>query len=260
MQTKRKASYLWILLVFSVVGFFCRSYQLRFELLPDGSLTQDAFMHTILLLLSAAFALCWIFLLRPLSKLSAHADCFVGGSRWNLALLSEAVLLLVGNLLLWRNGRESASQYTDMAVSMAKWLPALGVLSACCIFAFALLCIRGKKPSPLLYMAASVYLVVRLIVAFQEWNTDPSVHDYAYQLLATICCMLGSFQVAGFGFDKGKRRMTLFWTLCAVFFCAVSIPDSLGNSTEFMINLSLLSIMAVNSVQLLLAEETEKTE
>lgn len=260
MQMKRKASYLWILLIFSVAGFFCRSYQLRFELLFDGSLTQDAFMHTVLLLLSGAFVLCWILLLRPLSKLSAHSDCFAGSRRWNLALLGEAALLLVGNLILWRNGRESASQYTDMAVSMAKWLPALGVLSALCIGAFAVLCMKGKKPSPLLYMAASVYLVVRLIVAFQEWNTDPSVHDYAYRLLASICCMLGSFQVAGFGFDKGKRRITLFWTLCAVYFCAVSVPDSFENAAEYIINLSLLAIMAVNSVQLLLAKETEKTE
>ena len=260
MQMKRKASYLWILLIFSVAGFFCRSYQLRFELLFDGSLTQDAFMHTVLLIMTVLYAACWIFLLRPLSKLTTTEECFSSNPILNGVQLLAAAGVLAGNLLLWLNGRESASQYTDMAVSMAKWLPVLGVLSALCIGAFAFLRIRQRKTTPLLYMAASVYLVVRLIVAFQEWNTDPSVHDYAYQLLATICCMLASFQVAGFGFDKGKRRMTLFWTLCAVFFCAVSVPDSLETLAECLINLSLLAIMAIHSVQLLLAKETEKTE
>ena len=258
MLDKRKC--LGILLFYSVMGCLLRAYQLRNELLFDGSLAQGAFVHRVLFLLTICFAVGWILILRPLAKLQTCKECFSANPALNGVQMLGAVGMLVGNLLLCFGGRESASQYTDMAVSMAKWLPILGVLSACCIFAFAFLCMKGKKPSPLLYMAASVYLVVRLIVAFQEWNTDPSVHDYAYQLLATICCMLGSFQVAGFGFDKGKRRMTLFWTLCAVFFCAVSIPDKFENSSEFIINLSLLAIMAVNSVQLLWAKETEKTE
>lgn len=260
MQTKRYLSYLWILLIFSVAGFFCRSYQLRYELLFDGSLVQGAFMHTVLLLLTAVFLLLWFFLLRSLPQLQTQEECFSANRVLGAIQCAAALVLLAGNLLLWLNGRESASQYTEMAVSMAKWLPVLGILSACGIFGFAVLCMAGKKASPLLYMLASVYLVVRLIVAFQEWNTDPSVHDYAYQLLAVICCMLSVFQLAGFGFDKGKRRMTLFWCVGAVYFCSISVADSLGNLAECLINLSLLAVAAINSVQLLAAKETEKTE
>jgi hypothetical protein len=34
-------------------------------------------------------------------------------------------------------------------------------------------------------------------------------------------------QIGGFGFGKGKRRITILWCLCAAYFSAVSIPDYL---------------------------------
>ena len=102
-------------------------------------------------------------------------------------------------------------------------------------------------------MIASVYLVVRLIVCFQEWNIDPSVHDYCFQLLAAICCMLAAFQLAGFSFDKGKRRMSLFWSLSAVVFCGISAADMLlrGAADGILVNFALLLSMSVSSAQLL---------
>ena len=109
-------------------------------------------------------------------------------------------------------------------------------------------------------MAVSVYLILRLIVHFQAWNTDPSVHDYCFKLLASICCMLGAFQLAGFSFEKGHRRITVFWTLCAVVFSCVSLPDAYLNGTadELLINVSLMFIMAVSGVQLLLCKEPKE--
>ena len=102
-------------------------------------------------------------------------------------------------------------------------------------------------------MIASIYLVVRLIVYFQEWNIDPSIHDYAFQLLAAICCMLAAVQLAGFSFDKGKRRMTLFWALSAVVFCGITTADMLvrGSAHDTLVNSGLLVSLAVSSGQLL---------
>lgn len=254
MNTRRKQIIGWMLLIFPVLGFFFRSYQLRYELLFDGSLTDGAFVHDILLILTLCYAIGCALLLLRLKKLSAHRQCFTKHRLFNTLQMIAALGLFLGNLLLWIGGREPASLYT-VADSMATLLPILGIVSACCLFSFALLCIQGRKPSALLYMIGSLYLVVRLVVCFQEWNADPSVHDYAYQLLAVICCMLGSFQLAGFGFDKGKRRMTLFWTLCAVFFCGITVADTFGNAAEMLINLALLASMALSSVQLLFANE-----
>ena len=93
----------------------------------------------------------------------------------------------------------------------------------------------------------SVYLIVRLIVNFQKWSTDPSLNDFVYHLFAAISCMLAAFQLAGFSFGKGKRRITLFWSLCAVYFSAISIVDCLcGRAND-----ALLLTMAASSLQLL---------
>ena len=121
--------------------------------------------------------------------------------------------------------------------------------------------LREKAPSPLLYMIISLYLVLRLLICFQEWNTDPSVHHYGYQLLAIICSMLGCFQLAGFGFDKGRRRISLFYTIGAVLFCAITVADTLDNVSDALINGAFLLSMGTSAVRLLFAEEpTEETK
>ena len=131
-------------------------------------------------------------------------------------------------------------------------IPLLGVACAVTLVAFARKCLRHEKPSPLLYMIVSIYLVVRLIVNFQKWSTDPSLNDFVYHLFAAISCMLAAFQLAGFSFGKGKRRITLFWSLCAVYFSAISIVDCLcGRANDAGIQVALLLTMAASSLQLL---------
>ena len=141
-------------------------------------------------------------------------------------------------------------------MALAALLPPLGVVSALCFIVFAVLRMMHKKPSPLLFMVASLYLIVRLIVCFQVWNTDPSIHDYAFQLLAAICCMLGCFQLAGFSFDRGHLRMCLFWTLGATAFCAFTVADTLhaGVLSNLLINAAFLVAMATCSACLLFAD------
>ena len=142
---------------------------------------------------------------------------------------------------------------SQFSVLIGKLLPWLGFLAAGCIAAFALLRMSGKKPSAVFYMAVSVYLVVRLILSFQSWNTDPSIHDYCFRLLAAICCMLGTYQLAGFCLDQGRRRLTLFWTLLAVVFSAIGFVDAVraGDTDEALVSISLCLSMFLSSIQLL---------
>ena len=148
------------------------------------------------------------------------------------------------------------TQSPEVSLALAKILPPLGIVSAICFIAFAVLRMMDRKPTPLLFMIASVYLIVRLIVCFQVWNTDPSIHDYAFQLLAAICCMLGCFQLAGFSFDRGHLRMCLFWTLGATAFCAFTVADTArdGTLSNVLVNAAFLVIMATCSACLLLTD------
>lgn len=250
----------WIVILVALTtlgGALLRRQQLLFELLEDGSLAPDSHMHIYLIILCTLCAVGLICLLLPLEKRPRWEQSFSSAILPAALQLVGAVCLICGNILLWvhRAQADTAGSVPSPALSgaLASFLPPLGIVSAVCIAAFAICCLMDKKPSPLLYMLASVYLVVRLIVCFQVWNIDPSVHDYCFQLLAVICCMLGTFQIAGFSFDKGKRRICLFWTLLAVLFCGITSADMLLRSTldETLINFGLLLSMAVSSAQLL---------
>lgn len=252
----------------SVIGGCLRAVQLRQELNADGSLAQGSFLHYVLAGLTAVFLLAAALLTHALTKQRGTDDYFVNAApdsyRGRAELLPHAfqllaaALLLLGSFLLWRQGVQPLNSYATKspraARVMAALLPPLGIVAACCIGAFALRCLQARRSTPLLYMTASLYLILRLIVCFQEWNADPSIHDYCFKLLAAICDMLAAFQLAGFGFDRGKRRITLFWTLGAVFFGALTIPDALNDPPELCIAAALLLSMLTSSVQLLFGE------
>lgn len=254
----------WLLLALTfcvaVAGFLIRRRQLATELLPDGSLAEGSALHILLIVLSGVFFVGLVAFLFPLPKKVSWLQVFPADPLPNVLLILSALALIVGNVHLWASGVPSAAvvvtQSPEVSSALATVLPPLGIVSAICFIVFAVLRICGKKPSPLLFMIASVYLIVRLIVCFQVWNTDPSIHDYAFQLLAAICCMLGCFQLAGFSFDRGHLRMCLFWTLGATAFCAFTVADTVrdGTLSNILVNAAFLVIMATCSVCLLLTD------
>lgn len=253
-----------VTLLGALIGFFVRRAQLANEILSDGSLAPGSCLHIVLTVLTFVLLAAFFALLLPLRRLHGCETFFTASLLANGLQLVAAVGLVGGNVLLWLQGREPTTAFATQSPAVSEALSAilapLGLLSAVCIAAFALLRLSGKKPSALLYMLASVYLVVRLIVYFQEWNTDPSIHDYCFQLLAAICAMLSFFQLAGFCLDRGKRRISLFWCLNAIVFCSITVADALshGAMDELLINASLLLSIAVSSVQLLFPRGSEE--
>ena len=67
--------------------------------------------------------------------------------------------------------------------------------------------------------------------------------------------MLGSFQLAGFGFDKGRRRMSLFFAMGAVLFCTITVADLMEDISEGLVNFAFLLSMSTSAARLLFAAE-----
>ncbi len=249
------------ILIFSLLcalgGLVLRQVQLARELLSGGVLAPGSYLHIVLMILCLLLAVVLTVFLLPLEKRKIWDQAL---SSWPLTgglMLLSAIGLLAGNLLLLLKGVDYSTVGSVAAptvvIALQKLQPILGILGAACIAAFALQCLYGKKPAPGLAMAASLYLAVRLIVHFQAWNTDPFVHDYAFRLMAAICTMLAVFQLGGFSFDKGKRRITLFWSLMALLFCGISTADGMaaGDWSEILLNTSLGLLMLAIALQLL---------
>ncbi|MBR4308253.1 MAG: hypothetical protein IKT58_01525 [Oscillospiraceae bacterium] len=242
--------------LYMVGGYIFRNYQLQHELRLDGSLVPGAFMHKILLLMAASLVLAFLCISLFIKPMKTFRDCFSTHPVSCGAQILAGVGLFLGNAMNLGNEAVYDPAYSQVSVMLTNSMPYWGMLGGVCIILFALAIFRGQKPSPLLYMEVSIYLAIRLIVHFQAWNTDPSVHDYAYTLISAICTMLASFQLAGFCFDKGARRITVFWCVCAVFFGSVSAPDAMGKTASLLIQLSQVLLMAVMTLELVFVKDS----
>lgn len=241
----------------ALTGALLRLAVLSHELQADGTLLSGSHRYIVLLVVLVLYLALLIVLLRPLRRKRSWQEVFPAGSSLYYPQLLCALLLFVGNICVLAKGPAVAQQQIVSSFTRvsSRLLPWLGFAAAACIGVFCVQRVQKRKPSPLLYMVVSVYLVVRLILNFQSWNTDPSIHDYCYRLLAAICTMLAAYHLAGFCLDVGRRRMTAFWALCAVVFNAIAFVDyaHAKNWGELLVSLTLCLSMLLSAVQVLYA-------
>lgn len=246
--------------IYAVLGFVLRYMQRKNELLPDGSIAEGAICYKLLPLAVVLFGIGIAVILWGIDRHRNWNQLYQNKLLSVFSLCASGVLLL-GNILLLISEQEPVSVYVSSAPEFAAFLnnllPWLGIVAAICAAFHAYQCYSAKKPSPLLYMCLSLYLAVRLVVCFQAWNTDPSIHNYCYTLLAGICSMLATFHFAGFSFDKGKRRMGLFWLSFACVFNAITLADAIYDSDlgALLLHFALLLLCAIHSLQLIFAKE-----
>ncbi len=229
----------------AVLAAILRWVQLSNDIKSNGAVLPGRYLYLVIAVLSVAVLAALAVLIRPLRRQTRWEEIFSGGKLPNILHIASAVCFVIGGVMLYYASlpktEDEALALTQLQKTMNLLIPLLGVVCAVTLVAFARKCLRHEKPSPLLYMIVSVYLIVRLIVNFQKWSTDPSLNDFVYHLFAAISCML-----------KGKRRITLFWSLCAVYFSAISIVDCLcGRANDAGIQVALLLTMAASSLQLL---------
>lgn len=265
LKTSLQKKSLFAIIFLPICSVILRYIQLANELLPDGSLAEGASIHKILPFACLVVGIAAICLVWKLPRYTSWQQ-FSTSTTASLLLFGASGLFFLGNLLLWLSGKAPSGIYIAstpvLAEYMNKFLPPLGIVASVCMFFFAYQCYLKKKPSALLYMCLTFYLVIRLIVRFQVWNTDPSIHDYCYPLLAGLSAMLATFYVAGFSFDKGKHRMTQFWLIITILFCTITIADGIykGDLGELLIHLALLLSSLGNSGQLLFEKQAETEE
>lgn len=96
---------------------------------------------------------------------------------------------------------------------------------------FAILQMLGRRPHVLLLLPFCIFTLLQLVCDYRAWSGDPLMLDYCYTLLADVVSMLAIFQLGGFCFDKGKRRITAFWCSCGVVLNAISLADAIHVNT-----------------------------
>ncbi len=143
-----------------------------------------------------------------------------GKSGWLCAVVSSAMILLGAVAEFW----ESLVSRPGFSAPI---MFLLGLLGGFCAFATAVLRRGPGKRSPAPEMVPVVYLLIKTMLNFKRWSTDPVILDYCVQLFALIFTMLAFFRGAGFVLNQGKPRRALFDCMAAVFFCAAAMMDGI---------------------------------
>ena len=102
----------------------------------------------------------------------------------------------------------------------------LGIIAAAAMVMTALCRYKGMRPNYLLHTAVCLFFVVRLISRYQNWSADPQLHDYCFQLLATVCAMLFCYHRAALDLKSGNRRPLVIVGLLGTYFCCLSVVAS----------------------------------
>lgn len=120
----------------------------------------------------------------------------------------------------------------------------------------------GSHRYPAAQLLPIVYLVIKLILNFKNWSTDPIILDYCFLLFALIFTLLAFYHSTGFFFNKGKSRKTLFFCLSAVFFSAMAAAEGIagGSLSTFVTYLGFLVWCCPIISALLAPAESPKNE
>lgn len=101
-----------------------------------------------------------------------------------------------------------------------------GIFTAVCWAAVAVGNLQGKRLHPALFFLPVIFFGVRLARDFRTLSSDPVILDYCYALLALIFTMCALLELGAFAFDRGRRRLAVFFCLGSVFFNAASLADA----------------------------------
>ena len=216
----------------AVVTYILRHVQLERSLDLSGKIMAGAGKGplTWLCIAFAVLAAVYCILLQKRQMIS------VGGSSSVIVTLVAAFLMTLGSAVRWN---------VNAVLALG------GFVAAVCWVAVALVRRQGTTPSAALFMLPALFYAVELIIEFRGWSRDPLIMDYCFDLFALICVMCATFHLGGFSFQKGKRKLTVFYCICGVMFGAIAAAGYADGAAKETAQLAGLFIQAGNILWLL---------
>ena len=130
--------------------------------------------------------------------------------------LLAAFLLALGSAANW-----SSHAYVAMG----------GIVSAVCWVVIALQRQQDMTPTAAAFMIPALFYALQIVIEFRDWSRDPLIMDYCFALFAGLFTMCATFHLGGFSLQRGRKRLSVFYCLCGVVFCAVAMMgQSLANT------------------------------
>lgn len=128
----------------------------------------------------------------------------------------------------------------------------LGIIGGLGLAACGILQRRRVRPSFLMMLPVCLWMALRLINNYRHWSADPLLMNYCFGTLADMSAMLTLYYLAGYCFNRGKRRMTAFFCALSVTFCLITSVECVinGDYTQLLAYGALLVLCASSLIQL----------
>lgn len=108
---------------------------------------------------------------------------------------------------------------------LAYGLPIFGVLSTAALVYTAWCRFTGKKVSGLLYGVVVVFFMLRVVAWCRVWGTEPQLHIYLFDLLASLFLLMAAYYRAEMPNSTAHYRRYAFFSQMALFCCMLCLTD-----------------------------------
>lgn len=220
---KQRRTLFPMLMIASLIGVVLRLWGIRATLDPSGLPANNHISTYLVAVFSLLMVLVFFLTARSCPGRSGRKEVLTYPVRGFSISLFAAILIVAGAAVEFVEGLFSGPSASLPLMCLC------GFLSGICLMLVAYTRRTGAHRFPGAHLLPIVYLVIKLILNFKDWSTDPIILDYCFVLFALIFSLLAFYHSTGFLFDKGNPRKTLFYCLCAVFFSAMAAAEGIGS-------------------------------
>lgn len=201
----------------------------------------------LLCLLSVGVVVFNWFLSREAGDNQNHSDNFpksiVGGVSY---LLLAAAMAYVGIMDLL-----SAEDFLSGIVAFTS------MLAAICLAVAGVERFSGNKPVFFAHLVPCVHFALRLFLLGKSLGTEPEICGFLFQFFASLTLIPAFYWLWAFDVNMGNRKRSLFFSLCAIFFCLVATFEAGAGWAMYLVYAAMLLGNLCQQCYLPAREETE---
>ena len=197
----------------SVVGLLLRLWTLGTGADAFGLYPRNPLAWVLLWLLTAAVISAVVVAIRPLKKSGNYHENYPKSVPGMIGYVLAGGCFIMSGI----NQLGNLTGITDQVAAIA------GLIAGAVMLVLGVLRLLGKKPNFLLHGLICLYFAIRLFNQCQLWSNEPQTGIIIMPFLGTMCLLLSAYQRICFDVGLGHRRVMLFWSLLATYFCIVAV-------------------------------------
>lgn len=199
----------WLALVLGVPAFGLMALLMRTGLDDRKLFIPGHFAGILLWILAAAMATAAFLSTRRYGGKAKYGRMFPASTPAACGILAAAGAVAWSTWSIWTSGTDPLNQ--------AVAIPGLAAVGSLVYLAWCRF--RGLRGSFLLWSIVTASLMLRLMLSYRVWSSEPELLRYCFPLFASVCLTLAFYYRTAFSVGLGDRQNYLFFTQLSAFFC-----------------------------------------